>query len=199
MSSTNRTKAREVSIDYYVTPIPAISTFLEELHKDSRDINFDFAKPLTILDPCAGGDPNHPMSYPEALQKWTDKNNLDAHITTLDIRQDSLASNKISYFDYQTDLHNIIITNPPFNIALKIIQKALVDVVDGGLVIMLLRLNFFGSQERKEWLQQNMPIHCYVHSKRMRFMEGKSGDSIEYMHAIWQKGVSPKYTKLRII
>ena len=91
----------------------------------------------------------------------------------------------------------------------------------GGLVIMLLRLNFYGSGERKDWIQNYMPSHCYVHSQRMSFVpddvkaekkaeakaagldpakvKGIGSDSIEYGHFIWQSGIRPKFTKLRVI
>ena len=52
----------------------------------------------------------------------------------------------------------MIITNPPFNIALDIIKKAIDDVKVGGSVIMLLRLNFYGSAKRKEFLKKICPI-----------------------------------------
>lgn len=55
-----------------------------------------------------------------------------------------------------------------------------------GIVAMLLRLNFFGSQERKSFFQSNMPVKAFVHSKRMKFLDTHTQDSIEYMHACWR-------------
>lgn len=140
----------------------------------------------------------------------------------MDIRADSLAFHIGDYLttklDYQPD---VIITNPPFNLAQPIIQKSLLEVRDGGLVIMLLRLNFFGGQERKLWIQTNMPAFAYVHAKRIGFVpddvrdakkaeakaagldpnkvKGISTDSIEYAHFIWQRGNRPKFTKTCVI
>jgi hypothetical protein len=91
-------------------------------------------------------------------------------------------------------------TNPPFHLAVKFITKALTDVRPDGLVIMLFRLNFFGSQGRKPWWQDNMPLLAYVHSKRMGFKrDSKDTDSIEYAHLVWKRGISPRFTKLRVI
>jgi hypothetical protein len=144
-----------------------------------------------ILDPCAGGDAQHPMSYPAALK---------VPVKTMDIREDSLAEIKGNYLttdlDYAPDL---IITNPPFNIAIDIIRKALLDVRDGGFVIMLLRLNFFGGQLRKKFWEQYMPKYCYVHHKRMSFTDNGATDSIEYAHFVWQKGYDPEFTKTKVI
>lgn len=196
MSSTNRSNSRDFHVaDYYKTPVPSITDFLMEYFDDTQD---DWSG-KSILDPCAGGDSSHGMSYPEAILKWNFTN--PPAITTLDIRGDSKADIKpVDYRMWEAPKKfDIIITNPPFAIALEIIQKALRDCQEGGIVIMLLRLNFFGSRERSSWFEKFMPTWCYVHSKRMKFTGTKNTDSIEYMHAVWQAGSYPKFTKLRII
>jgi hypothetical protein len=196
MSSTNRSDARNEHIaDYYVTPVTSIMDFLMEFFNDNPDLCFNGK---VILDPCAGGDIKHPMSYPTAIMKYE----YDAVpiIKTIDIREDSLAEVRQNYFftvlDYKPD---VIITNPPFGIAREIIEKALRDVKDGGLVIMLLRLNFFGSQSRYNFWKKNMPTFCYVHNKRIGFTDNGVTDSIEYMHCVWIKGANPKFVQLRIV
>lgn len=180
MSSTNRSKARENHVaDYYVTPIKSINDFLRKFHADYGTLG------NIILDPCAGGDDNNPMSYPSALHE-----NGYKSVNTLDLREDSLADMKnINYLTHPLGYEpDCIITNPPFNIALDIIKKALSDVKDGGYVIMLLRLNFFGSKGRKPFWEDNIPMACYIHSERMKFLNTGGTDSIEYMHCVWKKG-----------
>lgn len=196
MSSTNRSNARNAHIaDYYVTPIPTIVDFLMEFFNDNPEMSFGNK---IILDPCAGGDSLHPMSYPTALLKYDYV--VAPIIKTIDIREDSLADMHNDYIstilDYKPD---VIITNPPFGIAKEIIEKALCDVKDGGLVIMLLRLNFFGSQSRFNFWKKNMPAYSYVHSKRISFTENGITDSIEYMHCVWIKGTAPKFVSMRVI
>lgn len=102
------------------------------------------------------------------------------------------------------------------NCAIPIIEKALDDVAENGYVIMLLRLNFFGSKERKPFFDKYIPEWCFVHHARIGFTDKKdesgyvlfdkngqtkrgSTDSIEYMHAVWRKGYKPEYTKLVVI
>jgi len=203
MSSTNRSNARDFHIsDYYKTPVNSISDFIREFLIDFGDTPLCFTNnDKLILDPCAGGKlpEKEGMSYPEALLKDT---LVDSdHITTIDIREDSEAQIIADYLTTTkfANIFDVIITNPPFGIAQKIIDKSLSDVKENGLVIMLLRLNFFGSLSRQPWWQKTMPIYCYVHSKRMRFYGTKNTDSIEYMHAVWQKGSIQNYTKLRVI
>jgi hypothetical protein len=162
MSSTNRSNTRDEHIaDYYITPIEKISEFLNVfVPMASMDVeNFK------ILDPCAGGDDKHLMSYPEALKAFGFKN-----IDTLDLRKDSLANVKTNYLTYSCkDKYDMIITNPPFNLAREIIEKALDDVKEGGYVIMLLRLNFFGSRARRDLWDIYFPSYSFVHHKRIGF------------------------------
>jgi hypothetical protein len=195
MSSTNRGHSRDTHIsDYYRTHVPDINLFFNNIR------HLDILKGL-ILDPCAGGvKQRESMSYPEALKIYGVKSEL---IDTIDIREDSPADIIGNYLELNTEgRYDVIITNPPFNIALDVIKKALSDVKEGGHVILLLRLNFFGSQERKPFWDSHLPKYCFVHSKRIHFIDGqgKSGtDSIEYAHYIWQKGYDPEYTLLKVI
>jgi len=191
LSSTNRSKARDVHIsDYYITPIEEIERFLNTFLKIE---NID--KNIMILDPAAGGDTIHKMSYPEALKRVGFN---DIH--TMDIREDSLAQYKQDYLTADCEnKYDMIITNPPFSLALNFIEKALNDVKDGGWVIMLLRLNFFGGKQRFKFWQHNMPKYCFVHHKRMSFTDDGKTDSIEYCHMVWQKGYNSEFTKLMII
>lgn len=193
ISSTNRSNARISHIsDYYITPISDIRLFLREFSTTER---LDWAK-CSILDPCAGGDNNHEMSYPFALKEEFNSE----FVETIDIREDSLANIKMDYLEHQADEKpDIIITNPPFRDALSIIKKALDDVKDRGWVIMLLRLNFFGSKQRKQFWEDFMPRYAFVHHKRIGFTGNGSTDSIEYMHCCWQKGNYPKFCELKII
>lgn len=197
MSSTNRSKAREQHIsDYYVTPVDKIIDFLKAF---DNDITIDLSTSNNIiLDPCAGGDEFHEMSYPEALKRYYAID--DSYIRTLDIREDSKAGTKCDYIT--TDLGYkpyVIITNPPFNRAIDIIKKALNDVRDDGYVIMLLRLNFLGSIDRKPFWDSYMPKYIYVHHRRMGFTDNKKTDSIEYCHMVWKKGEYPEKSKIKVI
>lgn len=192
MSSTNRSNARDKHVsDYYQTPEWAIKDFLAAWLMDSL---IDRPDKMFWLDPCAGGDKHNGMSYADIIRK-----EFDAEVLTIDIREDSKAEIKKDYLTFElTDKPDVIITNPPFNQAQQIIEKALDDVAEGGFVCMLLRLNFFGSQGRFKFWQRNMPRWCYVHSRRLSFIKGAT-DSVEYMHCVWEKGYKAQHTELKII
>ena len=193
ISSTNRSLARNSHVsDYYITPISSITEFLSSFNEKEC---IDWTG-INILDPCAGGDANNGMSYPLALSEFCKTKSIE----TIDIRNDSLANIKADYLDHNVQHKpNLIITNPPFNIALDIIKKALDDVLDNGWVIMLLRLNFFGSKQRKAFWDKFMPRYAFVHHKRIGFTQNGSTDSIEYMHCCWQKGNYPNFCELKVI
>ena len=198
MSSTNRSSSRDSHIaDYYVTPPLDIQEFLNAFLENHPDINLSN---MSILDPCAWGNPptdtlpEYPMSYPLILA-WYQPYRL----ITNDIRPDSPAQYHEDFLTYDIQSRfDMIITNPPFNLSLPIIQKALEILPDWGYCIMLLRLNFFGSKSRKAFFERHMPIETYVHHKRISFAKGAT-DSIEYAHMIWQKGTNPPFTKLYLI
>lgn len=183
MSSTNRGYSRHQS-DYYVTPVDEIKRFLSAWLSDEQansDMWLDLTErpdKLAWLDPCAGGDAQHPMSYPEALK------DIGVEPETMDIREDSLADYKADYLATPCPGYHVIITNPPFYLAKEIIEKALGE---SDYVVMLLRLNFLGSKGRFEFWQQHPAKKIYVHHKRMSF-NGGATDSIEYAHFVWQRG-----------
>lgn len=197
MSSTNRGKERQPN-DYYSTPVPAILTFLREFEKDRQEILPLPGIDLTVLDPCAGGKPGRPCEYPDAIRQFEPW--WGARIRTIDIREDSPAVTHADYLNFKMDYKPLIVmSNPPFLLARQFIDKALTDVMPGGLVIMLCRLNFFGSQKRFTWWQKQMPHFCYVHSQRMSFTEDGATDSIENCHMVYKQGQYPKFTQLRVI
>lgn len=188
MSSTNRGNDRHVS-DYYVTPVTDIVRFMGEFIRHEPE-----SFKGIILDPCAGGDADNPMSYPTAISQF-----LGYDTKTIDIRSDSLAQTICDYLDVSLDYTpNTIITNPPFFLAEEIIRKSLDIVSDDGFVIMLLRLNFYGSVKRKSLFDDFMPKYSFVHHKRISFTGGPT-DSIEYQHCVWRKGHTPEFTRLKVI
>jgi len=190
MSSTKRGNVR-LEKDYYRTPINEINKFLKV---------FNEIFPLEgkkVLDPCAGGDPdNYIMPYPEALKKYTQNFNT----YTIDIREDSSAREHAdylkTYIGFEPDL---IISNPPFSHAQEFIDKALEDVADDGYVVMLLRLNFLGSEKRRGWWKCEMPTYIFVHPHRMSFTPDGKTDSIEYAHFVWKKNEPEDHAKLYIL
>lgn len=211
MSSTNRSLTKRSELDYYVTPQKEIENFFDHWIPDiidceehsvegpGMDIAMIGKRPDLILwlDPCAGGDTEHEMSYPEVIKRKFNPGIL----LTIDIREDSKAKIKKDYLKFVThrNFFDVIITNPPFYLAQEIVEKALQDVKSWGYVVMLLRLNFLGSEKRFKFWRDNKPAWVYVHHNRMSFTDDGNTDSIEYAHFVWKKDYHPQFSMLKVI
>ncbi|MDP4487286.1 SAM-dependent methyltransferase [Pseudoalteromonas piscicida] len=185
MSSTGRGYTRHED-DYYVTPHWMINDFLHAFEQDGIS---DFESYNQILDPSAGGCEKYEMSYPTVLAH----HGLIAE--SWDIRTDSRAERKGVDFLQQPagpehNQYDMIITNPPFRLSQEFVDHSLKMVRDGGVVVMLQRLNWLGSIKRKPMWQSVPLASVYVHSKRAAFNPEKPSktDSIEYAHFVFCKG-----------
>lgn len=157
MSSTNRGAERQPH-DLYPTPAPPIDALLGVMH----------IRPLMRFhEPCRGTG---------AIYDRIDCSSKSYCEITEGI--DYLA--RVSHFRY-----DLIITNPPFSLALEFLQKSLREA---ATVVYLLRLNFLGSQKRRAFWQANRPSHVLVLSKRPCFTGDGHTDSIEYAWFCWDRG-----------
>lgn len=138
MSSTNR-GAKRIANDKYTTPQPAINALLSVLDISSGCRSFG--------EPCRGdGAIYNSVSLP--IKRWAE------------------IESGIDYFQVCFNV-DLIITNPPFNLALEFLQKSLTEA---DSVWYLLRLNFLGSQKRKAFWNANPPTHVLVLSERPCFV-----------------------------
>ena len=64
---------------------------------------------------------------------------------------------------------DIIITNPPFKLAMEFLEKSLKEA---DVCIYLLRLGFLESKKRREFHQKNPPTNLIVLSERPSFVAG---------------------------
>lgn len=74
-----------------------------------------------------------------------------------------------------------VITNPPFSIATKFVDRA---KIIAPVAIMLQRINWLGSIKRFQWWQDNRPSHLIPIVPRPSFMGGPT-DSTEYGWYCW--------------
>ena len=138
-----------------------------------------YATPETAFKPLLPYLPKN-MKYWEPscgdgrLIKWLNEYGCEADGTDLSLGKDFLKDTKKRSF---------IITNPPFSLAQEFCDHALNLSPE---VIMLLRVNFLGSQKRKVWWQTHEPSALFVLSKRPDFTGG-GGDSCEYAWYYWGK------------
>lgn len=176
MSSTNRGTIRKVN-DFYPTPRATIESLLSH-----HEIKYP------VLEPCAGeGAIIRLLKQDEIIFR----NDIDMSFDNT-YHLDAGKQWSPEWQGIKT-----VITNPPFNIALSVIQNALEHIDEGTEIIMLLRLNFLGAQNRKPFWDNNPPSKIFILSHRPRFYGG--GDSPEYAWFVWKKGYRDTNCQLEII
>lgn len=86
---------------------------------------------------------------------------------------------------------DVLIMNPPFSLAIDFACRA---TTWARWVVMLQRLNWFGSQKRRAFLQSHAP-DVYVLPKRPSFRPDGQTDSIEYAWFVWSPMNSTPVTR----
>jgi hypothetical protein len=183
MSATGRSDVR-IDKDSYPTPTYTVDRFLDDY--------YPYLPQGYWLDPCAGDG-----AIIRAVTAWYRKRGLPSPIWhAVEIREECTASltqvleetgspgvkGWITDFLKWTPEHgyNVILTNPPYSLALEFIQASMKLA---PIVIMLLRVNFLGSEERAEWFRQ-CPPDLKVLPNRPIFVSGQ-GDMTEYAWFVW--------------
>lgn len=154
MSAINRGSER-IPQDFYATPKWCVDLIFPTI---------DLSRVYSSLEPCLGSG----VIYKKLPRKryWAE------------IRRDR------DYLKTSFPKVDLIVTNPPFSLALKFLRKSLSE---SNLCVYLLRLNFLGSQDRKLFWSRNSPTHLYVLSRRPSFA-GKGTDATEYAWFCWDRG-----------
>lgn len=189
MSSTNRGAIRHES-DFYETPEYCVIAFLHKLRKLS--IHTNVLIPENVLEPCAGHgaiirafDKYRSTVLGAPPPQWTAieiREEAQKHLEPWNIGRDrAYIQDFLTWKPLNGERFDLCITNPPFDLALPIIEHAMTMA---DIVAMLLRVNFVGSQKRSEW-HRDHPSDLGVLDCRPSFKEDGSTDSIEYGWFIW--------------
>jgi hypothetical protein len=182
MSSTKRNKEgfERATFDYYPTPAWTVHRLLEKLNLPGG----------IWLEPCAGDG---------AIAKAVNEVRKDVEWDFNEIQPEmcktlkSLPHRTLTNLDYRqvstrSEQPRVIITNPPFALAMDCIQKSFELKPD--YIVFLLRLNFLASKARAAFMSLNTP-DVYVLSARPSFIHTGQGDSVDYAWFVWQKTKSP--------
>jgi hypothetical protein len=147
VSSTNRGVERRPGDDYQTQPW-VIDALLGVVKPSGR-----------ILEPCAGSG-----TLVRALAGFGKVEALD-----IDTAGSMPGTVQADFLTWRAPLHyDWTITNPPYSLACEFIDKALAISTH---VAMLLRLNFLGSEERREWWPGREPNALYVLTPRPHFLD----------------------------
>lgn len=94
-----------------------------------------------------------------------------------------------------------IITNPPYNLAIEMLEHFL--KITKKKIALLLRLSFLESKKRYNFFQDNPPKNVLVFSERLSLspkgIQIKGGGTISYAWFVWDKEVKNNITELKWI
>jgi hypothetical protein len=159
MSATNLGGAR-VEGDYYPTPEWCVKAIASKI---------SWCEIYTVGEPCSGDG-----AILRAIPK--------KQFFTTEISEGK------DYFKYPLPKVDLIITNPPYNLAELFLRQSLKEA---RCVVYLLRINFLGSAKRKVFFDKYRPTHLYVLSERPSFVDVCAG----FERPVKKKGCGAAYQK----
>lgn len=200
MSSTNRGKDRHRK-DNYPTPAWCVDRLLDAKPKFIERMRSSVDRPYA-LEPCAGDGAiikafmDHPFAPPLEWSMVEIRKAKKVKDGLMDLAKlgygEPFAGQDFFKFPPPKEPYDLAITNPPFSVAWEMLHRCW-EICDH--ICFLLRLNFFGSELRHEWLQKHMP-DVYILPNRPRFAKNKDGvlgsDSIEYAWFHWDTGIKTR-------
>ncbi|HEL1192748.1 TPA: class I SAM-dependent methyltransferase [Streptococcus equi subsp. zooepidemicus] len=166
--------------DFYATPKEATELFLA---------NHDLTNFKSFLEPACGQG-----HISEVLREQFP----DANITSCDLIDRGYGLSNIDFLKLDVSLDkfvDVVITNPPFKLAVEFIKKAL--TVADHQVIMFLKIQFLETKTRQELFSTTPLKYVYVHSKRVSPMRNGSptdekgkpwSSAMCFAWFVWQKG-----------
>lgn len=163
--------------DFYATPMNTIQSVLDCI---------DLSKYNNILEPSAGNG-----NICNSLRS----NGYNGRLTACEIRS-SEYNNLSNYTDNiiigdlltldTNQRYDLIIGNPPFNLALEIIEKCFDLLTENGELLFLLRTAFLESKSRYEFWQRHPLSGLFVLSQSHSFT-GKGTDATSYSWFLFKK------------
>ena len=171
MSSTNRGRARN-TLDQYETPWEAVAPLLPHLPRSRF-----------VLDPCCGTGAMVARAalalgaLPLGIEVDGTRPFVDG-MTTVQVADALTVSWPAS---------DLILTNPPYVLAVEFVLRGIREAARGTTVAMLLRLAFLASQARHA-LHAQHPADVFVLSKRPSFLASGASDSADYAWFVWGPG-----------
>lgn len=119
-----------------------------------------------------------------------------AHIMGYEVRTETEKPNAYDVWRHEDFLlsppfehSNLVIGNPPYEYAEQFVRGGLDNLLSGGYLIFLLRLNFLESQARVKTLYRDYPPQTViVRASRVSFTGDGQSNATAYAYFIWQKG-----------
>lgn len=154
--------------DFYATDPQAVNDLFNALSKYDPDFN-NFS-PRTFLEPCVGNGNIAKATTDYFL--FSLKRNENSQCTFIDLVDRGYPNTKVQDFllfesmQPQTKF-DLIVSNPPYSLALEFVQKSLQHLSDHGYLAFFLKIQFWEGEKRKQFLLDNPPAFCFPFAKRM--------------------------------
>lgn len=176
MSATNRGDAERREADHYPTPFWPVHRLLERVHLPDGH----------WLEPAVGeGNIVRAVNMERAGGiVWMSMDIRPRCLTTSGHVREHITGDYIwmGCPELRGRRFDVVITNPPFSLAHDFVNQAMQHA---DIVVMLLRLNWLGSEKRRDWLKAHMP-DVYVLPNRPQMDPEKDGtDATEYAWFVW--------------
>jgi hypothetical protein len=158
MSAANRGAVRDPD-DFYVTPAWTTRSILRAI---APRLSPEWCAP--ILEPSAGNG-----AIVDELRAFGFPSECVEAIEIDPKRADASGAKCADFLTVEPDPRfELVITNPPFSLALQFAKHAIQFLRPGGTLALLTRINWLASEERSEWMRDNTPS-VYVLPKRPPF------------------------------
>lgn len=175
-------KRGRVELDYYATPEESTLKLIEKEKFNG-----------TVLEPCVGGG-----HIAEVLKKTT-----EAEVIGVDIVDRGYeGTHLVDFMEYEPSVKiNHVVTNPPYSMAQKFLERSIDIVEEGGKVAMFLKIQFLEGKARKEMFERLPPKKVYVFSERQSpYRNGQKYDengkkwssTMCFAWFVWEKGFNGK-------
>lgn len=174
--------------DYYATTPELAGLCCRTLQSDFIAAPRRVLDPSTILEPtCGSGSwlPGIRSTWPQARLHAVEKHPDLAGYA----RGQGFSVEVQDVFRAELGTYDLIVGNPPFSLADDLIPLLLSRLAPGGVLAFLLRLNFFGGQDRYERFWRIFPAAAaYPLPARPGFTADGKTDGTEYMLCAWKQG-----------
>lgn len=99
----------------------------------------------------------------------------------------------IDFLKSSEDWQGDILTNPPFKLAEKFVEKGMETLINGKRLYLFLKIQFLEGQKRKELFKKYPPKYVYCYSSRQQCCRDAEFDKYTattqfYAWYVWEKG-----------
>ena len=174
--------------DFYATDPNALRLFINRFGKDNNEIAQNVWEPA-----CGQGH------LAEVLEEYGHKV-LATDLVNRGYGEGGIDSLADFLLDGKNTFNGDILTNPPFKVAEKFVEKAMDSLEQkGNRLFLFLKIQFLEGQKRKELFEKYPPKYVYVYSARQLCC--KDGEFEKYTATtqcyawyIWEKGFTGETT-----